>query len=172
MPKLPIKREEKYALGIDPGENGAAVLLGSRRITFRLEGKTPADIWQFFNSYKGLIEFAVIEQIIPRPTMVFDHEIKRVVPRILKSTCQIYGSYIQLCSFLIAAGIPFEDCPPQRWQKPLHIAPREKKEPEKAFKRRLRYKAQTLFPREKIIADTGDAFLIAEYCRQSRLSSQ
>jgi hypothetical protein len=82
-----------------------------------------------------------------------------------------YGS---LRMAMIASGLPFEDVPPQVWQKALKIPSRKKegrqyKETKAAFKNRLKAKAQQLFPRVYITLATCDALLIAEYCRRKFL---
>lgn len=77
-------------------------------------------------------------------------------------------SYGALRMALTAAGIPFEEVPPQRWQKALGVVPRGRDESKAEFKRRLRQKAQQLFPAERVTLATADALLIAEYCRRSR----
>jgi hypothetical protein len=90
---------------------------------------------------------------------------------------------------LIAAGIRFEDVPPQKWQKALGIAPRKSGktkmvssaddpkvpflctelrevggESKTVFKNRLKAKAQQLFPEQKVTLATADALLLLEYC--------
>jgi hypothetical protein len=77
-------------------------------------------------------------------------------------------SYGALRMALTAAGIPFDEVTPQRWQKTLGVTPREKGEPKSSFKARLKTKAQSLFPRTSITLKTADALLLAEYCRRLR----
>jgi hypothetical protein len=73
--------------------------------------------------------------------------------------------YGRLRMALIAAEIPFEEIPPQRWQKAfgLHRKPNEKKT---SFKNRLKSKAQQLFPGVEVTLATADALLLAEYTRR------
>jgi len=66
---------------------------------------------------------------------------------------------------LAAAGIPYETVAPQTWQRAFGLK-KEKGEKGASWKRRLRDKAQALFPQEKVTLSTADALLIAEYCRR------
>lgn len=71
--------------------------------------------------------------------------------------------------FLIAADVSHSEVPSNVWQKALGIAPRKKgrgAESKAAFKRRLKARAEQLFPRVKTTLATCDALLIAEYCRR------
>jgi hypothetical protein len=69
---------------------------------------------------------------------------------------------------LAARGIPYECKVPRVWQSYLSIPPRDKKggETDPMFKRRLRAKAQQLFPKVKVTLQNCDAILLAEYCRR------
>lgn len=78
---------------------------------------------------------------------------------------QNYGSLLMA---LTAAGIPFEEVPPQRWQKGLSIPSKKKDESKSDWKRRLKDKASKLFPQCDVTLKTADALLIAEYCRRQR----
>lgn len=168
MPTPMSLPSRKVYLGIDPGAGGGLAALWGETVTVAAMPKTEKDVWDWLNVYEGIPAkaAAIIEQIDPRPTMVYDHELKQVRPRILKSSCLLYGDYLRLRAFLVAASIPFEECPPQRWQKGLKIPPREKGEEERNWKNRLKAKAQQLFPREKVTLATADSLLIAEYCRR------
>lgn len=74
--------------------------------------------------------------------------------------------YGKLLMALTAARIPFEEVPPQRWQKGLAIPKRDRGEGKTAWKNRLKTKAQQLFPSIKVTLATSDALLVAEYCRR------
>lgn len=112
--------------------------------------------------------FAIIEQQIPRPTRWFDRATGKWNQSILKSTCLLYGSFMQLRALLTAASIPFEEAPPKRWQKGLHIPARDKDEDKVAWKNRLKSRAQQLFPLSKVTLAVSDSILLAEYCRRKR----
>lgn len=74
----------------------------------------------------------------------------------------------KLLAFLIAAGIPYEIVPPQRWQKGLGIPGRRKDEGKPAWKRRLLQYAQRLYPDMKVTLATADALLLATYAQRKR----
>jgi hypothetical protein len=71
-----------------------------------------------------------------------------------------------LIGCLTAAGIPFEEITPQRWQKALGIPPRKKTESKTQWKNRLKSFAQKLYPSVTATLSTCDALLIAEFCRR------
>jgi crossover junction endodeoxyribonuclease RuvC len=67
---------------------------------------------------------------------------------------------------LVAAAIPYEEVAPRTWQKALGIASRAKTETKSQFKRRLKAKAEQLFPSANITLKTCDAILLATYCQR------
>jgi hypothetical protein len=79
---------------------------------------------------------------------------------------------------LTASGVPFEQKVPRVWQKALGIAPRLierdatkkiiKEESKTDFKRRLKEKAEQLFPTVKVTLDVADSLLIAEFNKRTR----
>jgi hypothetical protein len=75
------------------------------------------------------------------------------------------ASFGALKMALVAAGIPFEAVPPQKWQKEFGMH-RGKKEKKHQYKARLKAKAQELFPENEPTLATCDALLIAEWCRR------
>jgi hypothetical protein len=111
--------------------------------------------------------FAVIEQQTPRPTRWFNGKTKTWQSSILRSTCVLYGSYLQLRAFLISADISFQEVTPQKWQKAFGLV-KEKGEEPRAWKNRIKAKAQQLFPSQKVTLAVADALLIAEYNRRKR----
>jgi len=161
-------------IGIDPGVEGALASIsplstpGAKNVDMIKMPVTEGDKWDWFTVGRTAAEFAVIEQQVPRPAMVFDPITKKFVPRILKSTCILYGNYMQLKGMLPAARIPFEDCPPKRWQKALKIRLKEKGEDKTSWKNHLKSVAQQLFPNIKVTLWNADALLISEYAKRSR----
>jgi hypothetical protein len=130
--------------------------------------ETDGDRWEWFKTGRSAAEFAVIEQQVPRPTMVFDPKTKQFKPTILKSTCLLYGNYMQLKGMLLAACIPFEDCPPKRWQEALKLRRKEKGEKKTDWKNYIKSVAQQLFPDVKVTLWNADALMMAEYAKRSR----
>ncbi len=171
-----FKKKEVAAcryIGIDPGANGGLACVLEDEVEAVKMPATEKDIWTWFISrtrpaFSDLNVYAVIEQIIPRPTSYFDKSSGSWRASILKSTCLLYASYVQLRAMLVAAGIPFEVVTPQRWQKALGIRSKEKGETPTSWKNELKAKAQQLFPQEKITLATADSLLLLEYCRRLR----
>lgn len=168
---------EKGFLGIDPGAEGALSLYfpdrdSNRFETLRLDKYTLEQTWTWLLLRNNRIKLAVIEQQTMRPTRFFNAKAKppRWESTVLASTGILYGSYTQLTGLLIAAGISTEDCPPKRWQKGLGIPDRAPKETSVEWKRRIRVRAEKLFPREAIIACTAEAMLLAAFAHR-RFSS-
>ena len=170
MPRLPTSARAttapKWYLGVDPGTEGAASLIdGSSGVeTIRLS-TSDRDLWGWLAERRERIAFAMLEQIDPRPTMVFDHELKQVCARILKSTCLLYGDYWRLRAMLVALGtVPWLSIPPKRWQQGLDIVPKSKAETARDWKNRLKQRAEQLFPAECVVLATADSLLLARYC--------
>lgn len=168
-----------YYLGIDPGASGGIASLlqapawvdrcavSSGRPQAGLAVKmpdTPADIWQTLRSFVAqpgvnCTVFAVLEKV---GGYVGENQ--------PGSAAFKFGtSYGMLKMALVAAGIPFEEITPQRWQKGLGIPPRRKSESKTAWKNRLKDHAQRLFPAVKITLAVADALLIAEFARRYSL---
>lgn len=149
-------------IGIDPGASGGLVaLLEGDKVSSPMP-KTERGLWEFINEYNpGACHepFAVIEKVggfiqgNPSPG---------------SAMFKFGASYGGLRMALTAAGIPFEEVTPQRWQKGMGIPPRKKKETKGQFKNRLKQRACQLFPFGKITLATADAFLIATYCQRWR----
>ncbi len=129
-----------------------------------------SDLWSWFGKFDYVKEtvFAVIERQTPRPTMIRDFKTKAFRPTILKSTCLLYGSYMELRAMLTAAGIPTEEVLPKVWQKYLNIVPRKKEESDTQWKNRLKLRAMQLHPNLKVTLATADSLLLLEYARRIR----
>jgi len=151
-------------IGIDPGASGGLVVQYNQGSIFAESmPDTEIDIWNWIEGQSSIhpeiMVFAIIEKV--------QGYIGSAQPG---SAMFKFGmSYGGLRMALIAAGIPFEECPPQKWQKAMGITPRDSKRESKGeFKNRLKAKASALFPNQKITLATADAFLISEYCRRKR----
>ena len=81
---------------------------------------------------------------------------------------QSYGGLtMALIATNLTEGLGFKAVIPRTWQKWLGVAPRDKATEKQAdLKRRLKEKAEELFPEIKVTLNTCDALLLAEYCRQ------
>lgn len=162
MAKLPPSAPATYYLGVDPGASGGMAIVNGVFTEVTPMLPTDSDIWAWFSvrDFGECWAFAVIEKV--------GGYIGEAQPG--SSAFKFGASYGKLLMALTAAGIPFEEVTPQRWQKALGIAPRKSKQGETktAFKNRLKQKAQQLFPGVTVTLATCDALLIAEFCRRMR----
>jgi len=153
----------KLFLGVDPGLKGGICLIdktGSLDDDYLALGDaTDRDVWDMIDDigtcYNGKV-VACIEKI------------QTAILGIGKSQMsKLYGSYTSLRMCLVAAKIPFEEVDAKVWQKAIGIK-KKPGEDYRKWKKRLRSKAQSLFPQENgaITLATCDALLIAEYCRR------
>jgi len=157
MPRLSPKNATY--MGIDTGKNGglAAIVDGSPEAVHM--PVTERDVWDWFDRWNpehGPL-VAVIEKVggyIPGSKGN------------IGSAMFTFGlNYGLLRMALTAADIPWEEVTPQRWQKAIGISKR-KGEEKRAYKQRLRAKAQQLFPKMNVTLATADALLIASYCQR------
>ena len=166
MPK-PRRRAQPKSytryIGIDPGKSGGIAMIQNYRINYFVMPETERDIWDIFQAYSQGTIRAVIEKVTSSPQMG------------VTSSFTFGKGYGALFAFLTAARIPFEEIRPQVWQKALHIPPRKKSESKGQFKKRLRAKAQQMFPELEIWSEPRsigkqlavcDALLIAEFCKR------
>lgn len=162
-------------IGIDPGKNGGIAWqrqpmepTGEQSL---YRGKTQAvkmpqteqDLWQAIASLEDTGCRAIIEKVHASPRRdKTGKEVKNGAATMFKFG-QSYGS---LRMALIAAGIPFDEVTPQKWQRELGLIRTNKNESSTDKKNRHKAKAQQLFPELNVIHATADALLIAEYCRR------
>jgi hypothetical protein len=145
-------------LGIDPGASGGLACLSLDPVdAVPLGNMTPQDVWHWFHFLSGRKDvFAAIEKVHAMPGNG------------VAGMFRFGVGYGELRMALIAAAIPFEEVTPQKWQNSLSIPKRAKGEEAAPWKRRLKAKAQSLFPDVKVTLATADALLIAEWCRRKR----
>jgi hypothetical protein len=152
----------KAFMGIDPGMSGGLVCIQEDGEVDAIGmPATEKDIWSWFdcNDVGCGDTFAMIEKV---------GGFIKGNPRTGSSMFKFGLSVGFLRGCLTAAAIPFEEVPPQRWQKALGVKPRGANETPTHWKNRLKARAQQLFPEAKVTLYTADAFLIAEYCRRTR----
>ena len=157
-------------LGLDPGEKGGIAIVDDEGLC-RFTKKMPPDarsLWELMSMLKEAkfpIVATLIERIDPRPTRYFSKQTNTWISTILRSSCIIYGDFLQLHMAALAAGFNPQSIGPHEWQKGLGIDKKVKGEKTGQFKNRLKAVAQQRFPNIKITLATADALLIAEYCR-------
>lgn len=165
-------KPQLMVIGVDPGQKGglAAWVPASDDMQSIPMPSSERDIVDWLEE-QGMIyqnTVAVIERIWPRPTFF------KGKSSILKSTCDLYGSYRMLRGILTGLKIRFYDVRPQDWQKELGFATRVKDMSDAKWKECLRAKAQQFFPNIDLWEDktrgykgrqmaVADALLLCEY---------
>ena len=157
----------KAFAGIDPGAMGAIVVLpesGDVKI-LRFGKSTEKEICDFVMDMAFEYEcFCTIELVGAMPGQG-------------TSSMFNFGDSVGFVrGILTAAKIPFQQKVPRTWQKIFGITPRvtgkkegETEESKTEFKRRVREKAEQLFPHVKMTNDIADALLIAEFTRRTHV---
>lgn len=146
-------------LGIDPGKGGGLAVIDietAEVVDVTAMPETLADISDFIERHKD-VQCAYIEIVHSMP--------KQGVSSTF-TFGQFYG-YVQMA--VACHKIRCIDVSPTKWQTALSMKAK-KGEGYEAHKRRLKGKAQQLFPKAKVTLKNADALLIAEYGRmQERL---
>jgi len=152
-------------LGVDPGARGAAVCVSDNGVEeLRFAKTTEADIVEWFAALaarrgKGLPYLhAAVERVQATP--------KDMGGKV--AAFKLGRSYGFLRAAMLAAGIRFVEVGAAQWQRAVG-GPKPRGESYADRKRRLKGRAQQLYPGEKVVADNADAFLLAEYARQTAL---
>ena len=141
-----------YIIGLDPGANGAAVLL-------REDGTV--DIAQFSKMTQADIAETLSEWTMDTETgyHAYLEQVHAMPKQGVSSTFKFGMGFGFLVGCLTALKIPFEYVTPNTWQKYLSCQ-------SKGDKNVTKQKAQQLFPNERVIHATADALLIAEFGRR------
>lgn len=145
-------------MGVDVGENGGIAVIGETGGVV-LCIKMPATDADILAVLRGLIATlegtpiecrAVLEKVHSSPQMG------------VVSAFSFGGSYRAARMALTAAGIPFDEITPFKWQRRMECL-------SGGDKNVTKQRAQQLFPDETITHATADALLLAEFCRRTQL---
>lgn len=159
MPKRVSDRPPAY-LGIDPGNSGAAAwVCGDLVETCTLAG-TERELWDWLSGLPTCPTFAVIERV--------GGFVKGSGGNIGSAMFTFGKSAGLVQGFVIALKVPYELVHPVKWQRYLGVAPKGKDEAKAAHKRRLKARAEQLFPQARVTLATADALLLAEYGRRTK----
>jgi hypothetical protein len=183
-------------IGIDPGASGGLVLLNCKgyplewaampaaeRETFQAgakkgkkkkasdEARTEAEaaLWQLLQRWAYE---AGPRDGAGRPAVKAAIERVRASQQMSKASIWTFAQGVgTLRAFLIAAGIPFEEVAPQKWQKFIGVLDKTGARALKDVnitekKNRHKEKAAKLFPSLSVTHKIADALLIAEYARR------
>ncbi len=160
-------KPEGVYIGIDPGSSGGLVsVVGWDVIPVDAQPmpKSLSDIWSWVSRQSMCVPgdkwvFAAVEKV--------GGYTKARGPQPGSTMFNFGRGYGALLMALTAAGIPYEEVPPQEWQG-YYGFKRDKGESDTAWKNRLKARAQELFPDVKVTLAVSDALLIAAYCRACR----
>lgn len=160
-------------LGVDPGAQGCVAIVGDTIATYSLKELDNADILRLLVRLKTQhrIEYALLEKITALPAAVErkindERKAKGRDPISLSHmNAKLNQSYAAVKMALTAAEYKIAELRPVDWQK-LYGMKRGKLEDRNEFKRRLRDKAQSLFPKFQVRLEHADALLLAELCRR------
>lgn len=145
-------------LGIDPGKSGGLALLVDDVVTAIRMPYTDHDLWNVVHRLKNSKPTAFLESVHSFPGEG------------VKSVFTFGRNYGSLRMALAAAGIPYEEVAPTKWQKSLGLLLTRKKGAPKETKtdKKNRHKAmaQRLFPSVAVTHAIADALLIAEFGRR------
>ncbi len=136
-------------MGTDPGYSGATVIINQDRklIDYCRHNKTESELHTMLNAYGRIISFACLESVHSMPRQGVSSTFK-------------FGKQFGTCiGLLTAEKIRFQLVLPRVWQRELNCLTGGNKNITKK-------KAAELFPGQKIIHATADAFLLAEYARR------
>lgn len=145
-------------IGIDPGSKSGAIawIDGDGRVdAAALADMTDHDLFGLLTEIRINAPDVVahIEKVGARPGQG------------VSSTFKFGASFGSLKMALAAAGIPFEEVLPLKWQQQLGCKA-SKGCSYSERKHHLKAAAQRLFPNVDISSSTADALLIAEHCRR------
>jgi len=142
----------KTFIGIDPGANGGIAAISTRdgRLVAVAQKmpETPRDLWEAMRVFSAADCFALLENVHAHPK---------------QGVCSVFtfgNGMGMLRMALVAAGIPYEEVSPAKWQRALGCLT-------KGDKNTSKRKAQELFPAIAVTHAIADALLIAEYGRRT-----
>jgi len=155
MERTKLSKEIVY-IGIDPGSSsgGMAYIINRRCFCAQFKDMTEKELCDIFKSLSNMNSVAMIEKVHVMPGTG------------AQAATKFMTNYGMLLGFLLALDIPFKRITPQSWMK-YYGMKKNSAETKTEWKKRLRQRAQELYPKSKIVTNTGDAVLIAEYCRNN-----
>jgi hypothetical protein len=172
---------KKISIGIDPGSSSGGITiiyetnLGTIYFeSFQLANLTELDIVNKLEAAKlksitGNIS-CVLEEVhaFPIKKKSFNQSGEEVegMAQGIVSTFKFGQNYGFLRGILTALRISFDDVSPQKWIKSYGMK-KDKEESKIEWKRRLRQKAEQIYPNHKIVNNTADSVLIAQYCKDN-----
>lgn len=187
MPKLPSSRvtmpvarkplrspptNKVLYIGIDPGGNGGiAGVVDGEVALYEPFPESELECWRMIHE----IPLVAAVKLGCTSTKAIIESVNTGFAGTSKSSmAKLYGSYMQLRGFLTAAGISFETVSSKKWQNTLGLT-RLKTDGSDKWKKKLKAKAQQLFPKLEVWRRAQvhqlrvcDAILMANYLYNSR----
>lgn len=149
-------------MGIDPGLSGAIAVINEFAEVVEVV-KMPRTLDELLRVMVRHEEAAIKASVTPNDTIRAGLEFVRASPQMgVVSVSTFMRNYGHVEMALTAAGIPYYDVHPLRWQRLLDCRTGGDKNVSKA-------RAAELWPRMKITHAIADALLIAEWCRRKTL---
>lgn len=146
-------------VGIDPGQSGGIATLREGKLEHISLPGTDRELWECLR-WLGQENWSTA--IIERVTGYMPGSAGNIGSAMFSFGC----NYGKLLMALTAAEMPYEEIQPRQWQKALGIVAKDQAESKADFKRRLKVKAQQLYPNSNLTLKTCDAALIATYCQR------
>ena len=146
-------------LGVDPGGKGAGVTVGGYNYTFQFSKMTDSEIATKFGivasgcADAGVPLTAILEKVSIRP------------PTSASRGGVMMAHYGMLRGILLTVPIRTIEVTPAVWTRKMGRTD-PKKTPYPKKKRLNKQLAEMLYPDRKIVLETADAFLLAEYGRR------
>lgn len=155
----------KIFLGLDPGSISGA-------IAWIITDKNNLIITINAQRFKDLTEPEIFHQLKKLKELVPDNAIFAVLEKVnvfpgqgIVSSGKFMRNYGMLEAWLISLEIPYQLKTSMTWIKSFGMK-KNKTENQSQWKKKLKQRAQELFPLMKINTETADAILIAEFCRR------
>ena len=142
---------EKIFIGVDPGVSGAITVLNESGNVVALTKmpQTMGELLHFLQQFTNCDTLCYLEKVHARPGDGAASMFK---------FGQGFG-WLQMA--LLAAKIKTVEVPPNVWMRGLGIKSKKKDETKTAYKNRLKFIAEQLFPDQKVTLWNSDALLIA-----------
>lgn len=153
--------ENKWIIGVDPGEHGGLAVLNNLGDVISVDKmpETPLDIYCYFADTKSNAERD------GKGIVVYLEDVGKGRPGQSSSATAKFARHNgHLEMALLALELKTIKATPQKWIKEYQLG-KSSDYTKTEWKNRLKAKAQQLFPKEKVTLATADALLIAEYGR-------
>jgi crossover junction endodeoxyribonuclease RuvC len=147
-------------VGIDPGSSSGGV-----SVIFEQDGKIDVESFEIGKSTEKDLFVFLLKIKQESHNVVCGFEKVHAMPGQGVSSVFTFGQnygFIRGC--LVSIGIPYYEITPQKWMK-FYSMKKEKSETKLQWKKRLKQRAEQLYPDVKIKTDIADSMLIANYVR-------